>query len=165
MPSRSVSPRWYNPEITVQNTLALGNRQLVIRAGKVIHPNELITCFGQRGDGLLQNIQLLLWAGQVSIFDFSCAAKQRWQVRIVKDTQAVGIELSHPLQGKGKAFRRLFWQTIDEVNVGRGKANLTRTINQCKDKLLVLLTVYRALNFFIEVLHPMLRRLKPSARK
>ncbi|WP_414016201.1 oxygen-independent coproporphyrinogen III oxidase, partial [Enterobacter ludwigii] len=81
----------------------LGNSQLVIRTSKVIHADELITGFGQRGDGFLQNIQLLLGRRQVGIFDFALSGKQRRQMRIVKDAQAVRVEFGHAFQREGEA--------------------------------------------------------------
>ncbi len=58
-------------EVAMQDTFPLGNRQLVIRAGKVIHADKLIASIGQRGDGFLQDIQLLLGGWQVGVFDFA----------------------------------------------------------------------------------------------
>ena len=58
-------------EITMQYTFSLSNSQFVVRAGKVIHTNKLITGAGQRSDGLLQNIELLLRRRQISVFDFA----------------------------------------------------------------------------------------------
>lgn len=74
----------------MENTFALGNRQFIVRAGKVIHSDKLIAGFGQRGDGLLQYVQLLLGGRQIRIFDFALSGEQRRQVRIVKDAQTVG---------------------------------------------------------------------------
>lgn len=59
----------------MQNALTLGNGQLVIRAGKVIHPDELIARLRQRRDGLLQDIEFLLRAGQIGLFDFALSGE------------------------------------------------------------------------------------------
>lgn len=117
IPSRSVSPWWCSPEVTVENTFALGNRQLIVRAGKVIHSDKLIAGFGQRGDGLLQNVQLLLGGRQIRIFDFALSGEQRRQVRIVKDAQTVRVKLSHAFKRVGEALRRLLRQAVNQVYI------------------------------------------------
>ena len=112
----------------MQNAFALGNRQLVIRTGKVIHPDKLITGFGQRGDSFLQNIQFLLSRREIGIFDFALGSKQRRQVRIVNVAQTVRVEFSHALQREGEALRRLLWQAVNQVDIGRRKADITRVV-------------------------------------
>ena len=72
-------------EVAVQYPFALSNGQLVIRTGKVIHADKLIAGVGQRGDGFLQDIQLLLGRRQIGIFDFALGGKERRQMRVVKD--------------------------------------------------------------------------------
>ena len=91
----------------------------------MIHADKLIAGVGQRGDGFLQDIQLLLGRRQIGIFDFALGGKERRQVRVVKDAEAVRAEFSHALQRKGEAFRRLLWQAVNQVDVGRGKADVT----------------------------------------
>ena len=90
---------------------------------------------------------------QVSIFDFALGGKNSWQMRVVKDAQTVRVQFRHTLQGKGETLRRLFRQAVNQVNVGGGKANLTRMVKQCKDELFILLAVNQTLHFFVEVLH------------
>ncbi len=87
----------------MQYTFALSHRHFVIRTGKVVHTDKLIARLRQRGDGFLQDIQLLLRTRQVGIFDFALSGKERRQMRVVKDAQAVRIQLSHTFQGKGEA--------------------------------------------------------------
>ena len=82
-------------------------------------------------------------------------------MRIVKHAQAVRIELGDLLQGKGEALRRLLRQAVDEVDIGRGKTNLPRMVEQIKDERFVLLTVNQALNLFIEVLHAHTQAVEP----
>ncbi len=62
---------------------------------------------------------------------------------------------------KGEALRRLLRQAVDEVDIGRGKTNLPRMVEQIKDERFVLLTVNQALNLFIEVLQPILQAVEP----
>ena len=59
----------------MQYPFALSNGQLVIRTGKVIHADKLIAGVGQRGDGFLQDIQLLLGRRQIRIFDFALSGE------------------------------------------------------------------------------------------
>ena len=74
-------------------------------------------------------------------------------MRVVKDAQTSGVQLRHAFQGKGETLRRLFRQAVNQVDVGGGKANLTRMVKQCKDELFILLAVNQTLHFFVEVLH------------
>jgi hypothetical protein len=100
----------------------------------VIHADKLIAGFGQRGDGFLQDIQLLLGRRQIGIFDFALGGKERRQMRIVKDAQAVRVEFGHALQRKGEAFRRLLWQAVNQVNIGRGKPMSRAWLSKAKIK-------------------------------
>jgi hypothetical protein len=74
IPSKSVSPWVVALEVAVQHAFTLSNRQLIIRTGKVIHTDKLIAGFGQRSNGFLQDIQLLLGRAEIGIFDFALAA-------------------------------------------------------------------------------------------
>ena len=74
-------------------------------------------------------------------------------MRIVKDAQAVRVKLGHTLQREGEALWRLFWQAVNQVNIGRRKADFTRMIEQGKDKLFILLAVHQTLDLFVEILH------------
>ena len=94
----------------------------------MIHADKLIAGVGQRGDGFLQDIQLLLGRRQIGIFDFALGGKERRQMRVVKDAQAVRTEFSHALQRKGEALRRLLWQAVNQVNIGRRKTDVTRMV-------------------------------------
>ena len=47
-------------KVAVQFSFTLRDCQLVLRFSKVIHTNKLIALLGQRGNGLLEDIQLLL---------------------------------------------------------------------------------------------------------
>ena len=140
-------------EVTVQHAFTLGHRQLVIRTGKVIHTDKLIARLRQEGDGFLQDIEFLLRTRQVSIFDFALSSKNGRQMRVVKDTQTIGVQLRHAFQGKSETLRRLFRQAVNQVDVGGGKANLTRMVKQCQDEFFILLAVNQTLHFFVEVLH------------
>ena len=101
----------------------------------------------------MQNIQLLFCRRQVGIFDFTLSGEERRQMRIVEYAQTIGVELGHFLQRKGKTLRRLFRQAVNQIDIRRGKTNLTRVVEQGKDKRLILLAVNQPLNLFIEVLH------------
>ena len=119
----------------------------------MVHADKLIACRRQRADGFLQDLQLLLSGGQIGIFNLPLSGKERGQMRIVKHAQAVRIELGDLLQGKGEVLRRLLRQAINEADIGRGKTNLPRMVEQIKDERFVLLTVNQTLNLFIEVLY------------
>ena len=106
----------------MQLAFALRNRQLVVRARKVIHADELIAGAGQESDALLQDIQLLLRARQVGVFDFALGGEQVRHMRVVEHAEAIGIQLSHPLQRESEAFRRLFRQAVDQIDIGRAEA-------------------------------------------
>ena len=43
----------------MQNAFTLGYRQFIIRTGKVVHADKLISRGRQRIDGFLKNVQLL----------------------------------------------------------------------------------------------------------
>ncbi|MNV37055.1 hypothetical protein D3C71_1285580 [compost metagenome] len=137
----------------MQHAFTLGNRQLVIRAGKVVHADKLVASLCQRSDGFLQDIQLLLRRGQVSIFDFALGGKQRRQVRVVKNAQAVRIQLSHAFQSEGEAFRRLLREAVNQVDIRGSKSDFARVVQQRKNKFLILLAIDQALNLFVKVLH------------
>ncbi|MNT28277.1 hypothetical protein D3C72_1639550 [compost metagenome] len=74
-------------------------------------------------------------------------------MRIVKDAQTIGIQLCHAFQREGEAFRRLFRQAVDQIDIGRGKTDFARVVQQRKNKFLILLAIDQALNLFVKVLH------------
>ncbi|MNF06607.1 hypothetical protein D3C80_2065950 [compost metagenome] len=75
----------------MQLAFALGHRQLIIRASKVIHADKLITGLSQRSDGLLQDIQFLLCAWQVGVLDLALCGEQTRQMRIVEHAEAIRV--------------------------------------------------------------------------
>ncbi|MNT18675.1 hypothetical protein D3C72_1538910 [compost metagenome] len=77
-------------EITVKFSFALRHRQLIVRSCEMIHADKLITRFGQGGYGVLQDIQFLLRARQICVFDFALGSKQVRHMGIVKYAQAIG---------------------------------------------------------------------------
>ncbi|MNE62047.1 hypothetical protein D3C80_1573060 [compost metagenome] len=147
----------------MQFPFALCHGQFIIRAGKVVHADKLIAGLGQRGDGLLQDIQFLLRAGQIRIFDFALGCKQVRHVGVVKYAEAIRVEFRHPLQGVSKALRRLLWQPVDQINIGGVKAQSLGASDQSEDKGFILLTVHQPLHFFIEILHPHAQAIKAFA--
>ena len=58
-----------------------------------------------------------LFSIKVGVFNLALSGKQRRQVRVVEDAQSVWIQLSNAFQGKGETFRRLFWQTINQIDI------------------------------------------------
>ena len=79
----------------MQNAFTLGYRQFIIRTGKVVHADKLISRGRQRNNRLLKNVQLLFCRRQIGVFDFALRSKERWQMRIVEYAQTIGVELRH----------------------------------------------------------------------
>ena len=105
-------------EVAMQLAFALCHSQLVIRLGKVIHADELITAAGKERDSPLQHGQLLLRSRHILFLQLALRSKAAGQMGIVEDGETRRIRLEHLFQRMVEALFVLMRQTIDQVEIG-----------------------------------------------
>src|SRR5690554_305053 len=94
-------------EVPVQAPCTLRNRQAVIRLGKVVHADVLITRLKQAVDSVMQNGQFLLRRWQRIILDAGLRIKTFRQMRITEYRQPIRRHFQYSFESIRKAFRRL----------------------------------------------------------
>ena len=74
-------------------------------------------------------------------------------MRIVENRQTIGPHVQHPIQRLGKAFSRLEWQTVDQVDTDRAESTALGRIQHSEGLFFGLDTIDGLLNPLIEILH------------
>ena len=140
-------------EITVQTSLSLSHRQLIIRFGKMIHADEDITRVGQFLDRQRQNLQALLRCWQIGVSNPPLWLEQARQVGIVVDRQTIGVHCQHPFQGPVKTGHGLVRQAVDKIHRHRFEATGARRANHVRRFFLALYTIHGDLHPLVKILH------------
>ena len=115
-------------KISIQLALLLGNAQLVIGFGEMVHADIHIAGSGKLFDALLQNSQLLFRTGHVRFIDATLRFKQLGHMRIIKQRNPIRTDLDNALQGGGKTFFALQWQAVNQIGADGFEAAVAGTL-------------------------------------
>ena len=140
-------------EVALQGAFFLGDGQLVVGQGEVIHADVAIAGGGQLVDGGVEHFQLGRGRRQVGAVDAPLGHEALGQVGVVEHRQAVGLQADDLLHGAGEAFRGLLGQAVDQVEVDRAELQGPCGLDQRAGLLQALQAVDRALHGRVEVLH------------
>ncbi|MNI75300.1 hypothetical protein D3C73_1314390 [compost metagenome] len=140
-------------EVALQGTFFLGDGQLVVGQGEVVHADVAIAGGGELLDGGPEHLQLGCRGRQVVAVDTPLRHEALRQVSIVEDREAVGLQADHFLDGAGEAFRGLLGQAVDQVQVDRAELQGARRLDQGAGLFQALQAVDRALHRRVQVLH------------
>ena len=79
-------------EVALKEAFFEGDGEFVVRFGKVVHTDEDVAAIGQGLNAILQHIEFFFAAGDNIGVDTALRFEDMWQVGVVVESKAVGIE-------------------------------------------------------------------------
>ena len=140
-------------EISLQETFFEGDGELVVRFGKVVHPDEDVATLSQGLDAILQHIEFFFAAGNDIGVDTALRFEDMRQVGVVVEGKAVGVEGQDRVDGGFDAFGVLVRQAVNQIDADGFEPCFAGGIDDFFGFFVTLDTVDGCLHFRVEVLN------------
>lgn len=140
-------------EISLQETFFEGDGELVVRFGKVVHPDEDVAALSQGLDAILQHIEFFFAAGNDIGVDTALRFEDMRQVGVVVEGEAVGVEGQDRVDGGFDAFGVLMRQAVNQIDTDGFEPCFAGSIDDFFGFFVTLDTVDGCLHFRVEVLN------------